>query len=79
MEKIILRDFHNAICKVALIPDEYITAIDTIDDITHWRIELDDIETQSLYDSIDWDAIEYTWENHRDIPGLRMFDGYFWF
>lgn len=68
MQKIALRDWHNAIVRVAIVDDRQLDIIKRIDD---------DIVNQSLYDELG--TIKYTNDNHRytqlDIDTL--FDGYY--
>lgn len=68
MNKIALRDWHNAIVKVAIVDDRQLDIIKKIDK---------DIDNQELYNELG--EIEYTNDNHRyiklDIDTL--FDGYY--
>lgn len=68
MNKIALRDWHNAIVKVAVVDDRQLDIIKRIDK---------DIDNQELYNELS--EIEYTNDNHRytqpDIDTL--FDGYY--
>lgn len=36
MKKVILRDFNNAICKVAMVPNSMVKILDSIDDIINF-------------------------------------------
>lgn len=68
MNKIALRDWHNAIVKVAVVDDRQLDIIKKIDK---------DIDNEELYNELG--KIEYTNDNHRyiklDIDTL--FDGYY--
>lgn len=68
MHKIALRDWHNAIVKVAIVDDRQLDIIKKIDK---------DIDNQELYNELG--GIEYINDNHRytqlDIDTL--FDGYY--
>ncbi len=77
--KIILRDWHNAICKVAVVSDEQLDTIKEIDRFTAGDT-FDDSEEygQILYDQLG--EIDYTDDNHRyctDLTDNRIYDGYY--
>lgn len=83
--KVILRDWHNAICKVAIVPDEYIPILDSIDDATHGRTVLSPDEDSDrlaewLYAILDFSKVQFTEENHRYLEDRpKMYDWYFYF
>lgn len=69
MNKIILRDWHNAICKVANVTDKQLEIIKAINE---------DMDNAELYETLE--AIEYTNENHRtctDLDSDKLYDGYY--
>lgn len=68
MNKIALRDWHNAIVKVAVVDDRQLDIIKRIDK---------DIDNQELYNELG--EIEYTNESHRYIKLdiNTLFDGYY--
>ena len=72
--KIIMRDYHNAICKVAIVSDEIISILEEINKLTHNGTE-DYLLEELLYNELSLFEIEYTNENHRylDEP-LEMYD-----
>ena len=68
MHKIALRDWHNAIVKVAVVDDRQLDIIKKIDK---------DIDNQELYNELG--EIEYTNDNHRyiNLDIDTLFDGYY--
>lgn len=68
MNKIALRDWHNAIVKVAIVDDRQLDIIKKIDK---------DIDNQELYNELG--EIEYTNDNHRyiNLDIDTLFDGYY--
>jgi len=68
MNKIALRDWRNAIVKVALVSDEQLKTIEAINK---------DMENQELYNELG--DIEYTNDNHRHttLDINKLFDGYY--
>lgn len=68
MNKIALRDWRNAIVKVALVSDEQLKTIEAINK---------DMENQELYNELG--DIEYTNDNHRytTLDINKLFDGYY--
>jgi len=68
MNKIALRDWHNAIVKVAVVDDRQLDIIKKIDK---------DIDNEELYNELV--EIEYTNDNHRytQLDVETLFDGYY--
>lgn len=77
--KIIMRDWHTAICKVAIVSDEAISILWEINFITHNGTDVAWYE-EHLYERLSLFDIEYTNEYHRDLDiSANMYDGYFFF
>lgn len=68
MNKIALRDWHNAIVKIAIVDDRQLDIIKKINK---------DIDNEELYNELD--EIEYTNDNHRytQLDVETLFDGYY--
>jgi len=77
--KIIMRDWHTAICKVAIVSDEAISILWEINFITHNGTD-DEWYEEYLYERLSLFDIEYTNEHHRNLDTpADMYDGYFSF